>query len=237
MKYSDEMLMAYIDHELDPATTASIDAAVMRDPGLAARVERQRKLAAAVQAAFEPVLQEPMPKRLLEAASGATQAARPSRARSWTWFEWGAMAASVMVGAVIGGAFVGDLRRAPSAEIAAERGRTTARGELARALSEQLTSSQRPDGRVRIGLTFVSKGGEYCRTFLLDKSSGLACSADGEWQVQMLTQAAAAATPGAYRTASVAFPPEILRAVEERIQGTSLDAAAERAAQQSGWTR
>ena len=237
MKYSDEMLMAYIDRELDGETTASIDAAVMRDPALAARVERQRTLAGAVHAAFEPVLQEPMPKRLLDAASGATSAARPSRARRWTWLEWAAMAASVVAGVVIGGFLVGDFRRAPAAEIAAERGRMIARGELAHALSEQLASSQRPDGRVRIGLTFVSKGGEYCRTFLLEQSGGLACSADGEWQVQMLTHAAAAATPSAYRTASVELPPEILHAVEKRIQGTSLDAAAERAAQRSGWRR
>ena len=236
MKYSDEMLMAYVDRELDAATTASIDAALMQDPELATRVERQRELAGAVHAAFEPVLQEPMPRRLLDAASGAASAVRPSRARRWTWFEWGAMAASVVAGVVIGGALVGEVRRAPSAEIAAERGRMIARGELAHALSEQLASSQRPDGRVRIGLTFVSKDGEYCRTFLLEQSGGLACSADGEWRVQMLTQAGAA-TPGAYRTASAEFPSEILRAVEERIQGTSLDAAAERAAQRSGWRR
>ena len=70
MKYSDEMLMAYVDRELDAATTASIDAALMQDPELATRVKRQRELAGAVHAAFEPVLQEPMPRRLLDAASG-----------------------------------------------------------------------------------------------------------------------------------------------------------------------
>jgi anti-sigma factor RsiW len=49
---------------LDAATAALIDAAIARDPDLAARVERQRKLAQAVHAAYEPILQEPMPKRL-----------------------------------------------------------------------------------------------------------------------------------------------------------------------------
>ena len=75
MTYSDEMLMAYVDRELDAATTASIDAAIARDPELAARVERQRKLARAVHAAYEPILDEPMPRRLLDAATGAAPVA------------------------------------------------------------------------------------------------------------------------------------------------------------------
>ena len=244
MTYSDEILMTYVDRELDAATTAAIDAAVARDPELAARVERQRKLRVAVHAAFEPILQEPMPKRLLDAASGAAPAFPVARApRRWTWFEWSAMAASVVLGVLIGGVFIGDMRRAPaidpSTDLVAERGHVVARGKLALALSGQLASTQKPDASVRIGLTFLSKGGEYCRTFTLEKgaAAGLACSGAGEWRVRVLSQAESAGKPGEYRTAAGELPPAILRAVEEQIQGSSLDAAAERAAQQSGWKR
>jgi hypothetical protein len=243
MTYSDEMLMAYVDRELDSATSASIDAAIARDPELAARVERQRRLARAVHSAYEPILLEPMPKRLLDAATGAAPAAATSRAprrRTWTWFEWSAMAASIVLGVAIGAAFIGDARRGsvdPGQDVVAESGQLLARGALARALSEQLASTQKPDAPVRIGMTFVSKDGEYCRTFALSQSSasGLACATSGEWRVQVLTRAAN--QPSEYRMAAGEIPPALLQAMEERIQGSSLDAAAERAAQQSGWRR
>ena len=237
MTYSDEMLMAYIDRELDAATTASIDAAIAGDPDLAARVERQRKVAQAVHAAFEPVLQEPMPKRLLDAAAGnATAAARAPR--RWTWFEWGVVAASLALGIAIGAALMG--RGSPdSGEIVAERGQLVARGALARALAQQLASTQKPDSPVRIGLTFVSKGGEYCRTFAVDPSAtaGLACADATGWRVDVLVPATTAGKSAEYRTAAGELPPAVLRSIEERMQGRSLDAGAERMAQQRGWRR
>ena len=244
MTYSDETLMAYVDRELDADASAAIEAAVARDPELAARVERQRRLRVAVHAAFEPILHEPMPNRLLEAASDKTPISPPVRAQPrWGWFEWSAMAASVVLGVLIGGAFIGDSRRAPaidaSTELVAERGHVVARGRLALALSEQLASTQKPDASVRIGLTFLSKGGEYCRTFTLEKgaAAGLACSGAGEWRIPVIVHAARIGPSGDYRTAAAQLPPAVLREVDERIQGSSLDAEAERAAQLRGWKR
>ena len=244
MTFSDEMLMAYVDRELDAAASAAIDAAIARDAELAARVERQRRLRVAVHAAFEPILQEPMPKRLLDAASGTAPVSSASRAqRRWAWFEWSAMAASVVLGVLIGGVFIGDSRRAPAvdpgSDLVAERGHVVARGGLALALSEQLASTQKPDAPVRMGLTFLSKNGEYCRTFALEKgaAAGLACSSAGEWRIQVIAQADRAGTSCDYRTAAAQLPPAVLREVDVRIQGGSLDAEAERAAQQRGWKR
>jgi hypothetical protein len=243
MTYSDEMLMAYVDRELNAATTASIDAAVARDPTLAARVERQRKLAQTVHAAYEPILEEPMPKRLLDAASGAAPAAAPARApRRWAWFDWSAMAASLALGVAIGAVFIGEHGRGTTdgaADIIANQGQLLAQGALARALSDQLASTQKPDAPVRIGVTFVSKVGGYCRTFALERSSaaGLACSSGTGWRIEVLAQSERSGKEPEYKTAAGALPPAVQRAMEERIQGSSLDAAAERAAQQSGWRR
>jgi len=244
MTYSDEMLMAYVDRELDAATTSSIDAAVARDPGLAARVERQRKLAQAVHAAYEPILEEPMPKRLLDAASGAAPAAAPARApRRWSWFEWSAMVASLALGVAIGAVFIGERGRGTpdggADDIIANQSQLLAQGALARALSDQLASTQKPDAPVRIGVTFVSKVGGYCRTFALERSSaaGLACSSGTGWRIEVLAQAERSGKAPEYRAAAGALAPAVQRAMEERIQGSSLDAAAERAAQQSGWRR
>jgi hypothetical protein len=243
MTYSDEMLMAYVDRALDAATTASIDAAFARDTELARRGERQRKLADSVPAAYDPMLEEPMPKRLLDAASGTASVAATARTpRRWAWFEWGAMAASLALGIAIGAAFLDDRSRGSpdgGGDISAEQGQLLARGALARALTDQLASTQKPEAPVRIGLTFLSKGGEYCRTFALEQSStaGFACSGASGWRIDVLAPAERAGKAPEYRTARSELPPTVLRSIEERMQGTSLDSAAERAAQQSGWRR
>jgi len=247
MTFSDDRLMAYVDRELDPASTAEIDAAIARDPDLAARVERQRKLRLAVHAAFEPILQEPMPKRLLDAASGIAPVSPAARApRRWGWFEWSAMAASVVLGVLIGGAFIGDSRRAPaidaSTELVAERGHVVARGRLALALSEQLASTQKPDASVRIGLTFLSKGGEYCRTFEIGNGSaghaGVAChEASGSWRIDALERVDHEQTGPMRQASSTALPESLRRIVEASIDGDPLDAEAEAAAAKAGWPR
>lgn len=251
MMFSDGVLMAYVDGELDGETAAAVDAAITQSPELAARVERQRKLRRAVYAAFEPVLHEPMPQRLLEAVRGSV-ATTPAKAalspRRWAWFEWGAMAASIALGVLAGGVFLGDSRHVPpvaetAADLVADRTGLLAHGALARALSEQLAGAQAPDAPVSVGLSFVSTAGEYCRTFTLAqggaaRAGGLACKSGGKWRLQVIAQDdRPGATSGEYRTAGTEIPPLVLRAVEDRIQGVALDAEAERAAQRRGWVR
>lgn len=249
MTFSDEMLMAYVDHELDATAAGAIDAAIARDPELAARVERQRRLRNAVHATYEPVLHEPMPKRLLEAARGTAAEPPAMRPARWTWFQWGSVAASLVLGVVIGATLLGDLRREPvvvaefGGNVVTEQGRLFAGGHLAHALTDQLASTQRPDAPVRIGLTFLARTGEYCRTFTLQKGAmpeslaGLACHDPRGWRIQVIAQDDRPAKPGEYRMAGVELPPAVLRSVEERMQDNTLDAEAERAARQRGWKR
>lgn len=243
-RFSDETLMAFVDRELDAASTAALEAAIARDPELAARVARQRNLRFAVHAAYEPVLEEPMPQRLLDATRG--KGASPARESTtwrlfgdWTRFQWGAIAASITLGLLIG---AGLWREAPvagmGADLVAHRGQLLARGALARALAEQLASAQPSDAAVQIGLTFVSNAGEYCRTFALEKAAGLACKGDGDWRVEVIAQQESSrGSGGEYRMAAAGLPPAVLNTMKDRIQGDALDAEAERAAQQRGWTR
>lgn len=263
MSFPDDVLMAYVDGELDGETTAAVDAAVAQSPEFAARVERQRALRRTVCAAFEPVLQEPMPQRLLDTARGAAAMPVASRIapggtgavravlspRRWAWFEWGAMATSVALGVLVGGVFLGNSRHVPmvaetTADFVADRTGMLARGALARALSEQLASTQPPDAPVRVGLSFVSTAGEYCRTFALQEGGaaarlgGLACKRGGEWRLQVIAQDdRRGGVSGGYRMAGIEVPPPVLRAVEDRMRGSALDAEAERAAQQRAWER
>ena len=247
MSYDDDTLMAYADGELDETQRAEIAAALERDPALASRVAQHRALRAQVAGAFSTLLAQPVPERLVAAAKG-TDANRsvpagsvlqfPARtarapAPSWSLREWGAMAASLVFGAVISWKLFAP---SDSALIAAHGGSLVARGSLASALDDQLASSQRGDEPVLIGLSFQALDAHYCRSFTLSRAAtaGLACRVAGEWQIPV-TAAAQAATGGVRQAASP--PPAVLQAIEMRIAGEALDAAGEEKARSAGWNR
>ena len=64
MRFSDEMLMAYADGELDLVARAEIEAAMAKDPAVARAVERHRALAGKIRTAYDGVLEEPVPAEL-----------------------------------------------------------------------------------------------------------------------------------------------------------------------------
>src|SRR5262245_3051613 len=68
MQPSDETLMAYVDDELAPTERAAIDASVADDPAIAARVATFRAQRERLARAFAPVLDEPVPERLIAVA-------------------------------------------------------------------------------------------------------------------------------------------------------------------------
>jgi hypothetical protein len=246
VKYEDEILMAYVDGELDAKLRAEIAAAVEKDPALARRVEQQRSLRARVGGVFEKVLNQPVPEHLMRAARGPASSeppasrgnvlqfpARPARAPAAPWRarEWGAMAASLVLGAVI----AWRLLATGGPPIVAGDGALVAHGELARALDRQLASEQRGGEPVLIGLTFKARDGSYCRSFELraTNTAGLACRAGSDWQVTATD--ASPPAQGQLQQASSALSPAILRAIEARADGAALDAEAERSAQLAGW--
>lgn len=244
MTVSDETLMAYVDGELDAETRATVEAAMADDPELARRVDEQRALREQLRAAFEPVLEEPLPARLIErartAAAGGARAdavsLRRAARRRGSWPVWLALAASLVVG-VFAGRWT--FRGGPVSPIGWYDGRLTARGVLADALTGQLASNQAAGAPVRIGVTFRSKSGRYCRTFSLraPEVAGLACHAGSRWQLEVLTRTEARnAGPGSYQEASSSMPPAVVAAVRADIAGEPLDAGAERAARRRGWS-
>ncbi len=246
MKFSDEILMAYADDELDPRTRAAVDAAMAADPEIARRIEQHKALRARLRSAFDKVLEEPVPDRLLTAVRNAPENRREGNVvplrrkpvRRWSTPQWGAIAASLVIGALLGQAWV---RSAGSGPITARNGELRASGVLERALSGQLASDQTAAAPVQIGVSFRSKSGNYCRSFMLrepNSLAGLACRDDNEWHVQMLAQTAAEASGNTqYRQAASAMPRSVLEAVEEQIAGDPLDAPAEAAARNKGWAR
>jgi hypothetical protein len=247
VNYDDEILMAFVDGELDAKLQAEIAAAIEKDPALARRVEQQRALNTKVAGVFAKVLNQPVPERLTRAARGAAASesaasrgnvlqfpARAARAPAAPWHarEWGAMAASLMIGALISWRVLAPGEGAP---VVAGKGALVANGELARALETQLASGQRGEEPVLIGLTFKARDGNYCRSFVLrsTKTAGLACRVGSDWQVPVTDSADIPS--GELQQANSAVAPAILRAIEARGVGVALDAEAEKSAQQSGW--
>jgi anti-sigma factor RsiW len=108
---SDEMLVAFLDGELDEAELASLEAWLEREPSLRARLKLLAETTSLVRESFDEVLREPVPAHLLRAASqpsakvltfrprlpglGATVIRLPQR--------WAALAAACVVCAVAAG--------------------------------------------------------------------------------------------------------------------------------------
>ena len=256
-------VMAHVDGELPPADQADFDARLAREPALASAVARERALRANLQAAYAPVLDEPVPAGLLDllalpgestatpptaandpvpiGSSDAHRAALP-HARRWHWREWGAMAASLVLGVVFGARGLTP-HTAPGGDTLAlsvgSDGAITAQGVLDDALEQRVAGTVLdPNSSVAVGLTFRNHAREYCRTFTLDNaSSGIACKQTEGWVVANLERStgAPASAAGAYRTAASPFSPTLLQAVDAMRAGDTLDAAAETAARAKGW--
>ena len=234
MKFSHDMLMAYADGELDRETRRAIEAEMAIDPQVAQEIERQRALRADVGAAFAGVLDEQVPDRLLRAATKA-EAPAPQR-RQWSWSEWTSIAASLVIGVIAGRAILGPAATKDDMIATAADGNLVAGGQLAQALSQQLSSE---DGSgIDIGLTFRSKSGEYCRTFGTRAGTdvvGFACRDAEAWRIDMLSTAPRTQAGAGYRMASTQLPAPIVQAIADRMQGEALDADQEAIARQRRW--
>jgi hypothetical protein len=246
MTFSDETVMAYVDGELDDATRAALEVAMTTDTDLAERVAHERRLLARLHSEFDPVLREPIPERLLAAANATAAKARTGNiiglkripARDWSWPQWSAIAASLILGVLIAPL----LRHEPSeGPLGIRDGKVLASGALARALSEQLASNQVANAPVQIGVSFLSRNGDYCRTFMLREKStvaGLACRVGRGWRLEaMAAMDHATSGSGEYQPAASSLPPAIEQSVDELIAGDPLDAKAEAAARGNGWHR
>jgi anti-sigma factor RsiW len=118
-KPSDELLIAYLDGELDAESANEVAAAITRDPALAHEAQRLGETVAALRAAFDDVLHEPVPERLLAAARGELggdkvvrfpyplmrAAAQPAAG----WGRWAALPIAASVACLIIGGGVGYL--------------------------------------------------------------------------------------------------------------------------------
>lgn len=229
MKPTHEMLMAYVDGELDGAEKLAVEQAIGEDPQVASEVASARLLRERIQQAYAPVLEEAVPERLLTAAGK-----RPAPGRSWGVPAWAGMAASLLLGLLLSPLLLPE-KSQPLLDMSGHA--LVAGAELAQSLDHRLAADVAP-GPVAIGLSFRTRDGAYCRTFALappQSMTGLACRDGKQWLVPVLQ--AANGQAGDLRRASSSLPPAILAEVDARIQGDTLDADGEREARDADWKR
>lgn len=244
MKIDDRKLIAYVDGELDAFGRAEVEAAVAADPVLGVRLEEHRLLRAKVGGAYAGVAQESVPAQLMAAAQAGAKAGNvvkladrrkpPPVAKPQIKLAlpaWSSVAATLMVGVVAG--YVISQQNAgvlaPSMD-----GALVARGALAKALDNNLSASSGP---ARLGISFKTADGRYCRTFQADtqRIAGVACHEGPRWIARMTTAAPAPTKAFDYRTAASATAPAVLAAVDGMIEGEPLDRAGEITAKARRW--
>jgi anti-sigma-K factor RskA len=244
MTFSDEVLMAYADGELDSETREQVEDAMTKDPDVARRVASHKALRETLRSSFDAVLDEPVPDRLITAARASSRSSTYARvvplrrhstpARSWP--KWAAIAASFVLGALV---LQFGSRLHTSASVTEQAGELLASGTLEQALSSQLAKNQDAQAPVQIGVSFRSKSGNYCRTFQLRAATalaGLACREGNKWRLETLARADASAPRNPeYRPAGSALPSSVIQAVNESIAGDPLDANAEADARKHQW--
>lgn len=224
-----EALQAYLDGEADADTRARIEAARLLDPALDEAIRRDQRMRERLQEAFDGVLREPVPdalRRLVDAPVPRVRRTAPRTLR-WRAPAYALAASLVLVAAAIA------FRLDGSAPWVRKDGALVARGRFAAVLDRSMSAA--PVDGVRVGLTFLDRGGRWCRSFdgVDGGWQGLACREQGQWRVELLVQEPV--STGELRQAGAGMAPEVLAAIDARIKGEALDAGHERAVVASGW--
>jgi hypothetical protein len=202
MKIPDELLSAFINGELEDADRQRVERAIEQDQRIALRVARKRALLDEVSRrrvhALPASSSQPRPygrAQIIDLASFRAERAQIGKRRRNLKSPRLVLTATLVVGLVVGlicGAAIVRLT-ADSGFTQYRGGVLVARGVLARALNEQLGGSTPLGTEIRIGATYRSKIGNYCRSFSTTASqpiSGFACRVRDQWQLQTLASGA-----------------------------------------------
>ncbi|OHC93095.1 MAG: hypothetical protein A3H25_13930 [Sphingomonadales bacterium RIFCSPLOWO2_12_FULL_63_15] len=224
-----EMLMAYADGELDAMSAKRMEKAMVAQPELAEQVAAHRALRATLANHFAPVIDAPLPERLMTLLDDTVVPFRvaPQRLFSFQVKSLAAIAAALVIGLMLGQTIPFGV----SAPVGSQEGRLVAQGDLVRALDTQLASTQSGDAPTRVGLTFRDREGQVCRTFDGAALSGIACHVAGTWNLKRTVAREEQETP-AYRQAGSA---DMMEAAQRMMAGDPMDADAERKAMDSDW--
>ena len=186
MKVNDEMLMAFVDGELDSATTEEVRRATERDAGLARRAEEFRDASQWSKEAFAGILREPAPERLVNAVLARPSNVLPLRRRLLP-AQALPLAASI---AILFGAAGYWLGQQQPPQGMALLGAGPVAHILAQTPSGQSNAVPFGGGEMRLETLAAYKvDGGLCRTFSLSGGAdiwrGVGCARGGDWTVEI----------------------------------------------------
>ena len=220
MTISPDLLKDFIDGKLAAEEASGIAAKIASDPDLAAYVEDQKALKAALAS---------------PAAVWLRGAHERAAAKSASWVPACAMAAGIGLGVLLAGSFgIGtDLR--------SQDGALIAQGELAHVLSTSLSAEEENarSATAQVAASFWSKNGTFCRSFVTRGNAesalaGIACRERGAWRVAAMATMAPG-NPAQSRLVTAALPASVRSVMDNLIVGQPLDTDAERQARIQGW--
>lgn len=229
-EHDDELLSAYLDGELSKADANELERRLARDPKLSERLESMRAMDRVAAVAFHEMDERPMPKRVLELLGEEKERPHASNVVP-LWRNTGlgefirlpvALAASI---ALVAGLWLGGfLGNGGAPEGAAWANRIVEDSALYAAFDRAASGESMELGNDRYAepvLTFRSDGGAWCRQVRITggpaPAATLACRRNGEWQVELVAFAPAAAAPdeGEYGQASAVSTPAMRAALDE----------------------
>jgi hypothetical protein len=212
-----DILKAFIEGKLAEQDASGVAAQITSDPDLAAYVEDQK--------AFQAALASP-PLAWLRRVGERTAG------QGTSWIPAVAMAAGIVLGVLLAASF------GIATDMRSDGGTLIAQGELAHMLSTALASDAEAVllGRARVGVSFWSKNGVFCRGFTTRRSAqaalaGIACRERGAWHIVTMAAVEAAETAGT----PLALPVSVRAVMENLIVGEPLKDDAERQARSQGW--
>lgn len=244
----DDILVAFVDGELDAGTHEKVAQAAASDPRIRQRVEMFRRTGELSRGAFAAVLEEPLPRALLDTVeeAGRKPARVPPAGIGWPAL---AVAASLIAASFFG---LGTLV-SPFEDPAPANGGPVALESplLQRALERSVDGVTVADSdhpyAVTPRFTFRTSGGAFCREFDLSPRaagrgySGIACRDRGSWHAAMLLARApsgnAAREPGTYVPAEGEDGDPVGGAIARMIEGEPLRPAQVQRAIEREWTR
>jgi hypothetical protein len=229
------MITAWLDDEMSPRERRDFEAAVSASPELGMRVARLSRIERMLAPAFAETLNEPIPDRfdaiLRRRPAFSLDGMRAFLSDMFTVRQAGMVAASLVVGVVVGGVLLARSAGGPGLEPA--NGAFAANGDMAVKLAS-LQSGQGGEG-FNIRLSLIDDSGRYCRQFETASATGLACRDGDNWTIDTLSTTVHAAADGAYVMADGTADPAIAAAMVRRGVKQVLDQAEEAAAIKAGW--
>jgi hypothetical protein len=247
---TDELLVAYVDDELDSAQRSLVSAILDRNPALSRRADEMRLARDLLREGFPLRPYAPVPARIDTAADhlAAACARQPSSSKKASGFRYpraGAIAAGLALCTVAAASYY-FLRPArdesrPMVTALTEIGpENPLHDVLETTPSAELIKIDGEDAAVRAVLTFRAKDGRFCREFetLADSgsSTGIACRSEGHWRTEVLASGAAIPTDGnSYTPAGAADEAAVAEVFEGLIQGDPLSIEEETRVLAAGW--